>query len=182
MLTKDEVNCSARERYAADPERYRKRTREYNRAHKEERAEYTRNYRLKNPEKVELGRKLSRARYPERAAAYAKAYRKRHPARHKATAKRNNLKKFGLTPASRGLLFGIQEGRCWICKNILDNAKHTHIDHDHKTGQIRGLLCTLCNFMVGHAKDNQEILMAGAEYLKTAVRIFDFKQKLIKNG
>ena len=39
------------------------------------------------------------------------------------------------------------------------------IDHDHETGFVRGILCSLCNTLLGHAKDDPEILRKAAEYL-----------------
>lgn len=53
--------------------------------------------------------------------------------------------------------------RCDIC-NRPRNEKSA-IDHDHFTGQIRGLLCYHCNLMLGHAKDDPVVLIAAAEYL-----------------
>lgn len=38
-------------------------------------------------------------------------------------------------------------------------------DHDHKTGKHRGWICTNCNIMLGYAKDNPAVLIAGAKYL-----------------
>lgn len=41
-----------------------------------------------------------------------------------------------------------------------------HVDHNHITMKVRGLLCTTCNLMVGYSKDSVHILQAGIEYLK----------------
>jgi hypothetical protein len=40
------------------------------------------------------------------------------------------------------------------------------VDHDHKTGRIRGLLCHNCNVLLGHAKENPVILLKAIQYLK----------------
>ena len=42
---------------------------------------------------------------------------------------------------------------------------HLFVDHEHSTGVVRGLLCTNCNTMLGHAKDNPDTLRAGIDYL-----------------
>src|SRR5436853_4546544 len=52
-------------------------------------------------------------------------------------------------------LFILQEGKCAICK--IQQEKVFDIDHDHLTGEIRGLLCHSCNLLLGGAKDNIEI-------------------------
>lgn len=61
-------------------------------------------------------------------------------------------------------LLNSQEGKCAICnENILDKP---YIDHDHKTDQVRGLLCDLCNKGLGFFKDNTENLDNAIKYLK----------------
>lgn len=42
-----------------------------------------------------------------------------------------------------------------------------HVDHDHETGLIRGLLCHHCNTLLGHAKDSVDVLEAAIVYLKS---------------
>ena len=61
-----------------------------------------------------------------------------------------------------------QEYRCDCCKEPLhlENRQSVHLDHNHETGQVRGILCRSCNYMVGHAKDSPDRLSAGVAYLK----------------
>ena len=58
-----------------------------------------------------------------------------------------------------------QEGLCAICGGPPVRDKELCVDHDHETGEIRGLLCVRCNAMLGHAKDDPAVLVAGAHYL-----------------
>ena len=61
-----------------------------------------------------------------------------------------------------------QDGKCKICKTTKIKYKNKGrfcVDHDHKTGKIRGLLCVHCNLLLGHSKDNIEILAAAIQYL-----------------
>ena len=51
---------------------------------------------------------------------------------------------------------------CWIC----GSTKRLCIDHDHNTGEARGLLCTKCNFALGHFEDDLHRLSKAIEYLK----------------
>lgn len=59
-----------------------------------------------------------------------------------------------------------QDGQCAICGSR--GARRLHADHDHKTGQKRGLVCYRCNMMLGYARDNPLILERGADYLRRA--------------
>lgn len=56
---------------------------------------------------------------------------------------------------------------CKICNKPNIQNKRLFIDHCHATGNNRKLLCMNCNAMLGQAKDNPEILRAGAIYLET---------------
>lgn len=68
-------------------------------------------------------------------------------------------------------LFNSQGGRCAICrKNLTWPSKDAHVDHNHLTGMIRGILCSMCNRGIGNFKDNPEYLRTGADYLEKATR------------
>lgn len=54
---------------------------------------------------------------------------------------------------------------CDVCGKV-DDISRMHIDHDHATGKIRGLLCQGCNTALGYVKDNPLILRALALYLE----------------
>src|SRR5260370_38462272 len=64
------------------------------------------------------------------------------------------LKLYGLTKEQYALLLKKQKGKCALCKAKLKNKKITHVDHDHKTRKVRGILCTGCNSVLGFAKDS----------------------------
>lgn len=53
---------------------------------------------------------------------------------------------------------------CKICFSVL-TMETKYVDHNHKTNQIRGLLCSNCNFLLGQAKESKEILINAVNYL-----------------
>jgi len=51
-----------------------------------------------------------------------------------------------MTPEEYYVLFEKQNGGCWLCGYKSDiNHRGLHVDHNHKTGKVRGLLCRACN-------------------------------------
>lgn len=55
--------------------------------------------------------------------------------------------------------------QCDICGVHTDTCKILHIDHDHTTGEFRGLLCGNCNVGIGMLKDSSAVLANAIEYL-----------------
>ena len=72
------------------------------------------------------------------------------------------LNKYRLTPAALIDMLKAQEGVCAICQT----AKATHIDHDHETGRVRGILCHQCNIALGCFRDSPSNLRAALRYLE----------------
>ncbi len=64
-------------------------------------------------------------------------------------------------------VFHVQNGRCAICLTDMPGGNHNrfHLDHDHVTGKIRGLLCATCNLGLGYFKDNPIHLMQALHYI-----------------
>lgn len=78
---------------------------------------------------------------------------------------------YGMTGEQYGQMLADQCGLCAICKRpetAMANGKPKvmHVDHCHKTGVVRALLCNNCNPMLGHAKDDIETLRAAADYIE----------------
>ena len=55
------------------------------------------------------------------------------------------------------------DGKCEICN---DQLPALCVDHNHKTGEVRGLLCTPCNLAIEHLKESIEIMNNAVEYIK----------------
>lgn len=86
---------------------------------------------------------------------------------HKAKFQAYDLnKKFGLTVEQFQNLLDSQGGVCEICKSGFKPNKRPGVDHCHKTGKIRGILCDLCNKGIGHMRDSEEFLTAAAQYIR----------------
>jgi Recombination endonuclease VII len=83
-------------------------------------------------------------------------------------AQRRRLKRdYGLTVDQYNELMRAQEGCCKICKSHYSDQHHGTlcVDHNHKTGQVRGLLCGSCNRALGLFGDDPALLTRAAFYL-----------------
>lgn len=107
-----------------------------------------------------------RREHPEKIRTYAKTWRRANPERLRRLQRTHRLRAYGLTEDDVTKLKVKQEGRCAICRERLLSGTGTHIDHDHATGCVRGLLCPFCNHMLGNARDNPEYLIEAARYLR----------------
>ena len=75
-------------------------------------------------------------------------------------------RKYGLTMDGMAALLEAQNGRCALCSALLNGDSRTHVDHDHETGRVRGLLCNVCNSGLGSFADSPERLRYAAAYLE----------------
>lgn len=71
-----------------------------------------------------------------------------------------------MTEAEHEAMLVFQGGRCAICRRPPDPGQRLDVDHDHETLVVRGLLCRLCNRMVGCARDDADTLAAAAAYVR----------------
>lgn len=93
-------------------------------------------------------------------------------------AQKYALRSFGMTAEDYEVMAAKQAGRCAICFHfppIINGSARLHVDHDHVTGAVRGLLCTLCNLALGKMGDDPERLRRAAIYLETAQTSFKLK-------
>ena len=72
------------------------------------------------------------------------------------------LTKYKLTKEEYEIMLANQNGLCDICHK----AKATHIDHDHQTGIVRGILCPACNLSLGGFRDSIDNLKSAVIYLE----------------
>lgn len=58
-----------------------------------------------------------------------------------------------------------QDSRCALCRKC-ENGRQWHVDHDHKTGRVRGILCDNCNRGIGQLGDDPNRLRRAASYIE----------------
>jgi hypothetical protein len=109
-----------------------------------------------------------RAANKDKVKEYKKKYRSKPDYPHVVRCER--LKRnYGITHEQYEKLLENQEGRCAICRTTEPggnrHSSHFHVDHDHQTGEIRGLLCCECNRGLGILGDNLENLERVISYL-----------------
>lgn len=99
---------------------------------------------------------------------YARDWAAKNPAKAVAKVRRTRLwEKFQITPEQWWEMYDKQKGKCAVCSTTEPRGMgRFHVDHDHATGKLRGLLCTNCNVALGQAKDDPKILRALASYVE----------------
>lgn len=96
----------------------------------------------------------------------ARVYRLANPEKRRANAL---LALYKLTPDEFARIAAAQNGRCAICGRAPTNKPKSgglHVDHCHKTGAVRGLLCTGCNKGLGCLGDDEDRLRSAIDYLR----------------
>lgn len=98
---------------------------------------------------------------------------RRHNNPKYAESKRRAALKFhyGITLEDYGKLLAEQEGKCKLCGTETPGnkrCKNFNVDHDHQTGEIRGLLCGPCNLIVGYVEKSPELVIKILAYLKSS--------------
>ena len=139
-MTREERIIYHREYYKANKEHYQKTHKRYYEAHKKEIA----------------------AKRKKRPAGSGKEYYETH----KDRSKNDHLKnQYGITLEKFNEMNAKQKGLCAICGKLCKTGKRLCVDHDHETGEVRGLLCQECNCGLGLLKDNVSILEKCIKYL-----------------
>jgi hypothetical protein len=99
------------------------------------------------------------------SAIRAKKRNKKFPDKRRDAVLKN---KYGITFDQYRVLLGAQGNACKICGSFSPGAskKYFSVDHDHKNGKIRGILCHGCNAGLGMFKEDTESLRRAAVYLE----------------
>ncbi len=158
---------------------------------------YSKAFREANPGVAEAKARASFIKWkkanPEAYAASQKKWRSKRENRDKVNRERaewdkrnpdanfngNLRRKYRITREIFGAMTAAQAGLCKICRRPPSGtfkgkpAARLDVDHCHKTGKVRGLLCHPCNTLLGMAKERIETLLTAVEYLD---RTEDFVQ------
>ena len=111
----------------------------------------------------------ARASDPERVRASVRASYWKH---RKNRLEEFYVRKYGLTLADLAAMRESQRGCCAACGDSLGLGNETHVDHDHHTGAVRGLLCRPCNIGIGYLKDSPLRARKIAAYLDRRQPVF----------
>lgn len=86
----------------------------------------------------------------------------------KARLHGNRVEKiYGITAEEYWRIYEFQDGKCYICHRATGATKRLAVDHDHKTDEVRGLLCGPCNQgVLGHLHSSIEALQRAIDYLQ----------------
>jgi hypothetical protein len=119
-----------------------------------------------------MARRITKTDKQRRQSAL-RSYKKYHQsekgqASYRARILRN---RFGLSSEAYEAILSGQDYKCAICGNkesavMYGKTIHLSVDHCHKTGKIRGLLCLKCNTAIGKLDDDPKLLRKAARYLE----------------
>lgn len=163
--------------------RRREYQREYSKTWKSRNPEYLKRWRAANPEKANKRKPATPEQRARDRAWHAEWKRKRYEAnpelreadrlrtvanaraRRERNPNADRLRKRGLSDQEFRDMMELQGYQCAVCPTPM-TLRGGHIDHDHATGFVRGVLCRQCNHTLGHAGDDPDRLEMLATYLR----------------
>lgn len=96
-----------------------------------------------------------------------KVYQERKAKTTFETRKDKRLKlRFNISLSDFQKMLEDQDSKCYICETLFITDRDAHVDHNHKTGRIRKLLCRPCNTSLGLLEENRQILSNCIKYLE----------------
>lgn len=152
MPTKDQLKSYQKEYYQLNKDQLKAYQKEYRETNKIKMKKYKKEYRKNNKDQIKQ---------------YNKEYKKEYYQLNKNKIKQHQLKrKYNISLEHYNQMLIEQNHKCKICN--IDEVKLTKklaVDHDHKTGFIRGLLCHSCNVAIGLLQESAEIIEKAAKYI-----------------
>jgi hypothetical protein len=133
----------------------------------EQKREYDRKWREDNKDYLKSYNNSYRKENKEKLTIRRHEWRRDNKDKMRRISLKVNLRRnHGITPDDYATMLLKQNGCCAICgKSASEYKRKLHIDHNHSTGQIRGLLCVRCNYGIGCFKETPSFLDKAKEYL-----------------
>ncbi len=132
---------------------------------------YNKSYHAKHKERINKRHKLTYHKNREKHLARRKKWHERHPEKDKNS---RLFLRYKLTLAQCEAMDKAQEGKCLLCGQdptiTKRGRKQLVVDHCHKTGTVRGLLCDVCNRALGMFQDSPTLLRIAADYLENTIK------------
>ncbi len=150
--------------YEANKEVLNAKNKEYREKNKEEINKQRKEYRQNNKDKIAERGKDYYSRKSEQARLRSAEWYAKNRDRSKNS---RLLRKYNISLDEYNKMLLEQDGRCWTCSKHADDErdKVLVVDHNHLTGEVRGLLCSNCNTAIGLLQESQEILEKVSKYL-----------------
>ncbi len=149
---------------------------------KQKKRERMKRWRAENKDNILNYQRAWREKNAEHVKAYNAQYMPEYYNREGAAKSRwrRGLKAYNMTPEDFNALWAEQSGKCAICENDMEprgrKKEAVAVDHNHETGEVRGLLCRGCNHGIGNLKDDPEVLMRAVRYLEQRGHYAGFKK------
>jgi len=163
LKNKQTISKKSKDYYQKHRENILKRQKQYNST--KSKKEYLKNYYQSHKEECAKKAKEYRENNKGKLTEKSKNYYITNKDKMKQSNKIRHLKRdYDLSLDDIKIILQNQKNQCPICFSLLGNKKWC-IDHNHKTGRLRGLLCYNCNTLLGMAQDNINTLRNAIEYL-----------------
>lgn len=133
--------------------------------------ERQRQWRRENPDGANAASRAWQLRNPERVQERRRRYYEADRVGQRERTRRATLiRQYGITVEQFDELMAAQGARCAICRitqaEYMEATKRRFaVDHDHKTGRVRGLLCNQCNTALGLLRESPALVERAADYL-----------------
>jgi hypothetical protein len=120
---------------------------------------------------LSLSQSLATVANPNRIDSHSPEYYREHRRIYKTDyADKDLQRKYGISLLDYSQMFMAQNGKCAICHNESGGTRNGEqkalaVDHCHKTGKVRGLLCEACNQAIGKFREDKTILLSAIDYL-----------------
>ena len=103
---------------------------------------------------------------PDRASDQSRNWREANVDAYRARQRKNHIRRtYGIEEADYQALCAEQDHACAICCSPMAEVRMV-VDHDHSTGEVRGILCVTCNTGIGMLRDDYQLVQRALDYLK----------------